>query len=259
MLLNGGVSFFDSLILLVLAHGYIVVFVAVALDCAALPIPGELLLLTLGGLAGQGHLDPGSGILAAAAGVLVADAATYWVGRLHGQRVFAKVRFGQRWTPGVTTLIFGRFVIGARMMVAPMAGAKRLPFARFVLFDGLGAMLWAAAFVAIGYAAGANVGAVQGYWNSLTVVMQVVVAVAVLAFLAVKFVGATRFAVAVGAALITLATVRPALWVSSEIEAGGPRGKHDQAIVRMGDPEMAPHTPQSSSRPGEPVALLVTG
>lgn len=225
-------SLFDALVNLVLAHGYIVVFIAVALDCAALPIPGELLLLTLGGLAGQGHLDPASGVVAAAAGVVAADALTYWIGRVHGQRVFKKVRLGQRWTPGVTTLIFGRFVIGARMMVAPMAGARRLPFAHFVLWDGLGAILWAAAFVAVGYAAGANLGAVKEYWGSLTLVMQVVVTLAVLAFVAVKFVGATRFTIAVGAALIAIATVRPALSASERLEAGGPRGKHDQAVVR---------------------------
>ena len=223
---------FETLAALVLAHGYIVIFVAVALDCAALPIPGEILLLTLGGLAGQGHLDPASGVAAAAAGVLVADAASYWVGRVGGQRVFAKVRFGQRWTPGVTTLIFGRFVIGARMMVAPMAGARRLPFARFVLFDALGAMLWATAFVVIGYAAGANLSAVQEYWGSLTVVMQIAVAIAVVAFLTAKFVGATRFTIAIGAALIAIATVRPALSLNDELEIGGPRGKHDQAMVR---------------------------
>lgn len=223
---------FETLAALVLAHGYIVIFVAVALDCAALPIPGEILLLTLGGLAGQGHLDPASGVAAAAAGVLVADGLSYWVGRLGGQRVFSKIRFGQRWTPGVTTLIFGRFVIGARVMVAPMAGARRLPFGRFVFWDGLGALLWAAAFVAIGYAAGANLSAVQDYWGSLTVLMQIVVAVAVVAFLTAKFVGATRFTIAIGAALIALATVRPAMWASDELAAGGPRGKHDQAVVR---------------------------
>ena len=232
LLFEPSVSFYDALVALVLAHGYIVVFVAVALDCAALPIPGEVLLLTLGGLAGQGHLDPASGVAAAAAGVLVADAASYWVGRFHGQRVFAKVRFGQRWTPGIATLVFGRFVVGARVMVAPMAGAKRLPFARFVLFDGLGATLWAVVFVAIGYAAGANLSAVRGYWDSLAVVMQLVLAVAVVAFLITKFVRATRFSLAVGAALIALATVRPALSSSDELEAGSPRGRHDQAIVR---------------------------
>jgi membrane protein DedA with SNARE-associated domain len=232
LLFKRGVNLFDALVTLVLAHGYIVVFAAVALDCAALPIPGELLLLTLGGLAGQGHLNPASGVAAAAAGVLVADALTYWIGRVHGQRVFAKVRFAERWTPGVTTLIFGRFVIGARMMVAPMAGARRLPFGRFVLWDGIGAMLWAAAFVAVGYAAGANLGAVKDYWGSLTVVMQIAVAVAGVGFVTAKFVGATRFTLAVGAALIAIATVRPAMSASDQLEAGGPRGKHDQAVVR---------------------------
>jgi membrane protein DedA with SNARE-associated domain len=223
---------FETLAALVLAHGYIVIFVAVALDCAALPIPGEILLLTLGGLAGQGHLDPASGVAAAAAGVLVADGLSYWLGRLGGQRVFAKVRFGQRWTPGVTTLIFGRFVIGARVMVAPMAGARRLPFGRFVFWDGVGALVWAAAFIAIGFAAGANLSAVQEYWGSLTVLMQIAVAIALLAFVTAKFVGATRFTIAIGAALIAFATVRPALSVSDELAAGGPRGKHDQAVVR---------------------------
>ena len=225
-------SLFDALVTLVLTHGYIVVFAAVALDCAALPIPGELLLLTLGGLAGQGHLNPASGIAAAAAGVLVADALTYWIGRVHGQRVFKRVRLGQRWTPGVTTLIFGRFVIGARMMVAPMAGARRLPFGRFVLWNGVGAMLWAGAFVAIGYAAGANLSAVKDYWGSLTVVMQVVAAIALVSLATAKFVGATRFTLAIGTALIAISTVRPAMSASERLEAGGPRGKHDQAIVR---------------------------
>ena len=251
LLFEPGVSLFDALMTLVLAHGYIVIFVAVALDCAALPIPGELLLLTLGGLAGQGHLDPASGVAAAAAGVLVADALTYWIGRVHGQRVFSKVRLGQRWTPGVTTLIFGRFVIGARVMVAPMAGARRLPFARFVLWDAVGAMIWAAAFVIVGYAASANLGAVKEYWSSLTMVMQIAVAVAALSFLTARFVGATRLAVAVGTALIAISTVRPAL-AGERLEAGGPRGKHDQAIVRMAGSDMAPDT----SRPEEAAALL---
>jgi membrane protein DedA with SNARE-associated domain len=223
---------FETVAALVLAHGYIAIVVALVLDCAALPIPGEILLLTLGALAGQGLLDPASGVAAAAAGVLVADALSYWVGRLGGQRVFARVRLGQRWTPGVTTLVFGRFVVGARAMVAPLAGARRLPFGRFVFFDALGAMLWAGAFVAIGYAAGTHLTAVQRYWHGLTVVMQVLVGGAVAAFLVTKFAGATRFTLAVGTALIALATVKPTATAGDALEAAGPRGRHEQAIVR---------------------------
>src|SRR5213594_1585886 len=70
---------FEFLAGLVLAHGYLVVFLAVALDCAALPIPGELLLLTIGGLAVKGHLDPAWAITVAAAGVIIADSVSYWM------------------------------------------------------------------------------------------------------------------------------------------------------------------------------------
>jgi hypothetical protein len=93
-------------------------------------------------------------------------------------------------------------------------------------------MLWAAAFVAAGYAAGANLGAVKDYWGGLTVVVQIAIAIAVVGVVIAKFVGATRFTLAVGTALIALATVRPALSASDQLELGGPRGKHDQAIVR---------------------------
>jgi len=87
-------------------------------------------------------------------------------------------------------------------------------------------------------------------------VMQIAVALAVVGFLAAKVVGATRFTIAIGAALIAIATVRPALAVGDQLEAGSPRGKHHQAVFRMGGPEMAAHPPRPSSRHGEAVALL---
>src|SRR5256885_17257450 len=118
----------DSLAGLVLAHGYVIVFLAVALDCAALPIPGELLLLTIGGLAVQGHLDPVRGIAAAAAGVIIADSLGYWMGRLGGHRVFARVGIGPRWAPGMTTVGFRPVVIGARVGLGPMARQRRISF-----------------------------------------------------------------------------------------------------------------------------------
>src|SRR5256884_888669 len=109
---------FDFLASLVLAHGYLVVFCAIALDFAALPIPGELLLLTIGGLAVQGHLDPVRGIAAAAAGVIIADSLGYWIGRLGGDRMFARLGIRQGWTPRMTTVGFGPVVIGAPVGLA---------------------------------------------------------------------------------------------------------------------------------------------
>ena len=232
---------FDTLAGLVLAHGYLVVFVAVALDCAALPVPGELLLLTIGGLAVKGHLDPVWAIAVAAGAALLADSFSYWMGRLGGQRVFARIGIGRRWTPGLTTLVVGRFVIGARVVLAPMAGARRLPFGRFVLCDMLGATLWAATYVLIGYGAGANLGAVQRHWSSVVTLVQIVLAIAVVAFLAVKFLRAAPLRLkflraswlrlVIGTALLALFSVRDATMATAELQHAAAPAADDQAQV----------------------------
>jgi len=207
---------FEFLAGLVLAHGYLVVFLAVALDCAALPIPGELLLLTIGGLAVKGHLDPAWAITVAAAGAIIADSISYWMGRMGGHRVFA--RFGRHWTPGTTTLVFGRFVIGARVVVPPMAGARRLPYGRFLACDALGAAMWATAYVLVGYGAGANLGALQRQWASAMTVIQIALAIGLVGFVMVRFSRARWLRIAVGAALLAMFSLRATTMVTEETQ-----------------------------------------
>ena len=168
---------------LLATYGYPILFIAICLECAALPIPGELLLLALGGLAAQGHLDPSLGVLIAALAAVLGDSLSYGAGRRWGPELIDRIRVAKRWTPGPLTIIFGRFVVGARVAVAPLAGAQRVGFARFVLFDALGAMLWAALFVVAGYVGAVNIAVVQRHWAVVTGgVALVVAAAAVIAY-----------------------------------------------------------------------------
>ena len=199
---------FDFLASLVLAHGYLIVFCAIALDFAALPIPGELLLLTIGGLAVQGRLDPVWAISAATAGAILADSISYWMGRVGGPRVIARVGLGRDWNPGSVMVLFGRFIIGARLVVAPLAGARRLPYGRFVLCNALGGAMWAATYVLVGYAAGKNLAVLQRHWASASTVLQIAVAIAIVTFVCVRCARARWLRVAVGAALLALFAVR---------------------------------------------------
>jgi membrane-associated protein len=41
-------------------------------------------------------------------------------------------------------------------LVPFVAGASRMPYRKFVLYDALGAVLWTVAFVTLGYALGAS-------------------------------------------------------------------------------------------------------
>ena len=174
---------FDLIAPLLATYGYPILFIAICLECAALPIPGELLLLALGGLAAQGHLDPSLGVLIASLAAVLGDSLSYGAGRRWGPDLIDRIRVAKRWTPGPLTIIFGRFVVGARVAVAPLAGAQRVGFARFVLFDALGAMLWAALFVVAGYVGAVNIAVVQRHWAVVTGgVALVVVAAAVIAY-----------------------------------------------------------------------------
>jgi undecaprenyl-diphosphatase len=53
-------------------------------------------------------------------------------------------------------VFFGRFVGFARALVPFVAGASRMSYRKFVLYDGLGAGLWTVAFVTLGYVVGAS-------------------------------------------------------------------------------------------------------
>ena len=66
-----------------------------------------------------------------------------------------------RFTPGHASVVFGRFVIGARVLLAPLAGLTRMPFHRFVAFDALGCFVWAGLFIVIGYASGMKLETMQ--------------------------------------------------------------------------------------------------
>ena len=204
-LLSPGAVAFETLAQLVVAYGYALVFVAIALECAALPIPGELLLLTFGGLSVQGRLDPALGIVVATLAVIAGDSIAFWAGRLSGTRVLARVRLGERWTPRGLTIVFGRFVVGARVLVAPMAGARRQAFGTFLAFDAVGAVIWSALFVLLGYGAGANVAVVQRHFTSIITAVEIALATGVGAYVAARLL---RWAAprpnAIGGAIVAL-------------------------------------------------------
>ena len=160
---------------LFVSYGYWIVFVAILLDNAGLPIPGELFLVALGGVARMGHLDPMLGLLLAACAAVVGDSLGYWGGRVAGDWIGGALT--TRGRPAAPAVVFGRFVVGARVLVAPLAGLTRMPFAKFVSLDALGCVLWTAAFIGLGYGAGGWALKLSAGLPALIVAAEIVLAV----------------------------------------------------------------------------------
>ncbi len=147
--------------------GYGVVFGAMLLENAGLPLPGETITLLGGYAAGSGHLDVFGVMAAAAGGAILGDNLGYWVGRRAGWGLVLRVGRLLRRSPeqmeslrtgflrhaGKSVLI-GRFVAVLRVLAGPMAGAVHMPYGRFVLFNCLGAVLWAGTMVSLAWLGG---------------------------------------------------------------------------------------------------------
>ena len=147
--------------------GYWVVFGAMLLENAGLPLPGETVTLLGGYAAGSGHLDVFGVMAAAAGGAILGDNLGYWVGRRAGWGVVLRVGRLLRRSPeqmeslrtsflrhaGKSVLI-GRFVAVLRVLAGPLAGAVHMPYRRFVLFNCLGAVLWSSTMVSLAWLGG---------------------------------------------------------------------------------------------------------
>lgn len=144
-------------------HPYAVLLVGIFAENAGLPIPGELLVLLVAATAGSsGASLPAIG-LAAAAGAVLGDNFSYWIGRRGGRFLIdsiCRVTCGsldcgdriiglyRRFGPGSVSV--ARFIPAVRALMAPVAGLARMRWTQFMVFDALGAALWAALFVAGG-------------------------------------------------------------------------------------------------------------
>ena len=149
--------------------GYAGIFAMMFVESSFVPFPSEVALIPAGYLASKGLMDPVLATLAGLGGSLGGAILNYglalWLGRPLLQRVARYFGVGQgqfdsaeRYFArhGEITTLAGRLVPGVRQLISIPAGLARMSIPRFVLYTGLGAGLWSAILVAIGYIAGEN-------------------------------------------------------------------------------------------------------
>ena len=137
-------------------YGYWAIAGIVGLEGIGIPIPGETTLILAAVYAGSTHhLDIRLVIAAAAAGSMVGSIIGFWIGREIGYPILlryghyvrlteSKIKIGQYLfrRHGGKIVFFGRFVPLLRMLAALFAGANRMPWSRFLLFNTAGSILW---------------------------------------------------------------------------------------------------------------------
>jgi membrane-associated protein len=166
--------------------GYVALALLVMLESSGVPLPGETALITAATLAARHHLKIEVVIVVAAAAAMCGDNIGYVIGRVGGRRLlqapgpFAKRRAAvlAKGEPffakhGPKAVFIGRWVIGLRTWTAWLAGASRMPWNSFAMWNAAGGISWATVIGLIAFHAGRSTAGIIGVFavGSLSLVI----------------------------------------------------------------------------------------
>ncbi len=145
---------------ILLTYGYLLLFGWVLVEQLGVPLPATPVLLAAGALSAQHDLNYALALGSSVVAAVVADTAWFLVGQRYGHHVLRLLckmsleptvcvrktqnSFGSR---GDMTLLFAKFVPGLATVAPPIAGQNGMGLGRFLLFDGLGSVVWVGALL----------------------------------------------------------------------------------------------------------------
>jgi membrane protein DedA with SNARE-associated domain len=171
--------------------GYLAVAGFIFLEDFGVPLPGETMLIAASLYAGTGHLNILAVAAIAFAAAVAGDNVGYGIGRFGGhglvvrhgkwllitrERLARAESFFERHGGKVVT--GARFVEGLRQLNGIIAGVTEMHWARFLMFNALGAALWVTVWTSLGYVAGDHVETVAHYIGYVGVAVVVVIVAA---------------------------------------------------------------------------------
>jgi len=172
-------------------HGYLAVAGLVLLEDFGVPVPGETILIAAAVYAGAGRLNVVVVWLVGSIAATIGDNIGFAIGNLGGRRLIERYGRYLLITPerlekatgfferhGAKIVVGARFIEEFRQANGIVAGVSGMHWARFLVFNAIGAALWAAVWVSIGYLSGSHINAIY----SAATRYEVYLAIAVVAF-----------------------------------------------------------------------------
>lgn len=187
-------------------HGYWLVFVWTFIDQLGVPVPVVPLLIGAGALAGTGEIALATILAVTTTASLLADVVWFAVGRRRGHHILtwmcritlepdscvrrAETMFAAR---GLQALLLAKFLPGLNAIAAALAGIAGVHAGRFIAYAVAGGLLWAGAWIGLGYCFSAAIVELVSEAAHLGVSVVVLLAAGLGAYIAIKYVQRRRF------------------------------------------------------------------
>ena len=159
----------EMLFKLLAEHVYIILFVSLILEFAALPLPGETMMVVAGIMAYNNHGSYIGMIVASALGTVLGMQFSYEVGRRLGTKAVDKYGSYIGLTPyrmtkaaeffnkfGNIVIVIAYFLPGVRHILGYFSGISRIDAKRFHIYSTIGGIFWVVVFITLGYVLGSS-------------------------------------------------------------------------------------------------------
>ncbi len=184
------------------AYGYPALWLCIFIAAIGAPLPISLVLLAMGAFAALGDFNIVVVALSAISAAVCGDSTGYWLGRVLGDPILARLKNQKRLrfiSPKVierSQIYFqkhGSWAIFLSRCLVPalggtinlLAGIERYPYRRFLIYDITGESISALLPLTLGYIFGASWDAISGILSCVSIA---VIAISVTVYLATLFV-----------------------------------------------------------------------
>lgn len=182
----------QELVDLIFDWGYLGIFLLMVVESSFIPFPSEIVLIPAGYLAQKGEMSLFYIMLSGTAGSLVGAFVNYYLAFTLGRKLLTK--YGRYFFIQESTLIkmenyfrahghistfTGRLIPGIRQLISIPAGLAKMNLMTFSLYTTLGAGIWGAILVLLGYFIGSNEALISQYLSQITIATLIVLTLGV--------------------------------------------------------------------------------
>jgi membrane protein DedA with SNARE-associated domain len=177
-------------------YGYLAIFGLVLIEDFGVPVPGETVLILGAVYAGTGRLSIVLVALLGLLGAITGDNIGFAIGHFGGRRLVERYGRYILLTParldkatafferhGGKIITVARFIEGLRQANGIIAGTTGMHWARFLVFNALGAALWVGVWTAVGYFSGSHITSIYNAASRYSTYLAIAFAVLVVGFI----------------------------------------------------------------------------
>ena len=198
----------EMLFKLLTEHVYVILFISLILEFAALPLPGETMMVVAGVMAYNGHGSYVGMIIASALGTVIGMQFSYEIGRRLGTKAIDKYGVYIGLTPyrmtkaaeffnkfGNIVIVIAYFLPGVRHILGYFSGISRIDAKKFHIYSTIGGVFWVVVFITLGYVLGPSAPHAFKLLHKYGTMLFILAIAALFIYLIYKKLGAKDFAV----------------------------------------------------------------